>query len=262
MVFQILFCCSSSSTKTMSILPKEAHAEENEMNENYIEKFRELVHKDKEYLALKRIRETLVRGEEVPSFIVKYLISGKDVFKDDLISFWQNVALVSALIGAIAVTVLLASPSRQEFLSSNSWIMGPELSKIIVQVYYALFAAAACSEICTVLVVTISAIHFNLMLSDDDMIWFVMEWFWFINDFAQILLVIGCIALILGCFFGSFIVGDNTTGLIVCLIGGGIFSILLFFWLYMIRVNKGKEKESIDRIRQILISMPKPDKMV
>lgn len=52
----------------------------------------------------------LRKGEAIDSALIKYLVDGKDRFRDELVGFWQNVGIVAALIGAIAVTVPRSIP--------------------------------------------------------------------------------------------------------------------------------------------------------
>ena len=217
-----------------------------------VESFREQFHAQQNHAALKRIKDAMREGKQLDAFIVKFITEGKERFREELISFWQTVALVSALIGAISVTVLLSAPARQGALQTNNDVLSSIDSERMAQTFYALFGTAACAELGAVLIVTISTIHFYLMLTDDDMVWFVMKWGWFTNVFCQALVTIGCFALITGCFVGSFIVGDNKTGIIVTAIGGAFLSAIVLTWFWMLTVNFAKQTESVDRIREIL----------
>jgi hypothetical protein len=185
---------------------------------------------------------------------VKFVTDGKERFREELIGFWQNVALISALIGAIAVTILLSSPSRQDALADSRFVANSYDAVILSQLYYVFFGISALTEVSAVLVVTISVIHFNLMITEDDMVWFVMTWGWFVNDLCQLFVTIGCFALIFGCFIGAFIVGNNTTGTIISCIGGSTFSAVAVTWIYMLIMNKKRERNRIERVREILFS--------
>lgn len=219
-----------------------------------IDKANEKYHEEMREAALLRIKQAYQDGKLLNAAIVKYVTDGKERFRDDLMAFWQTIALVGALTGAIAVTILLASPSKQEYLLENDYRLSETRTKVIVQMYYALFGAAAITEIGAVLVVTVATVHFNLMVSDDDMIWFVYNWNWFCLEFCQVLMTVGCFSLIIGCMVGAFIVGDNNTGIIVITIGISVAIVFLPSWLFMIAVNKRREKEGVDRVRDILFS--------
>lgn len=222
-----------------------------------IDELRERYHAQKSKIAIRKLKDAMKKGHNLRAPIIKFITEGKDRFREDLVSFWQNLALVSALIGAIAITILLTSPSRQDALLDSGKVLGSEDSVIMSQLFYACFGVAALTEIGAVLIVTIALIHFNLMITEEDMVWFVMTWWWFVDDVCQIFVTVGCFALVTGCLVGAFIVGNDTTGIIISCIGGVIITIILVTWLYMLKINKRREKESIERVREILLSRTK-----
>lgn len=222
-----------------------------------IDELRQRYQAQKSKMAIRILKDAVKKGHSLRAPIIKFITEGKDRFREDLVNFWQNLALVSALIGAIAITILLTSPSRQDALSDSGKVLGSKDSEMMSQVFYGCFGLAALTEIGAVLIVTIALIHFNLMITEEDMVWFVMTWWWFVDDVCQIFVTIGCFALFTGCFVGSFIVGNNTTGIIVSCIGGVIMMIILVTWLCMVRIDKRREKESIERVREILFSRTK-----
>lgn len=185
--------------------------------------------------------------------VVKYITNGTEDFRSDLVAFWQNIGIVAALIGAISVTVLISSPSRVESLSDDSEILSTQMGIQLTQAYYGLWALTAFSEICAVLLVTIANVHFSLMGKEYDMIWFMLRWDFATQLFPQILLVIGCFAMVGGCMIGAFLVGDILTGIIVCAIGGALVILALCSWLYMLSCNLSKEAQSVERVKSFFL---------
>jgi hypothetical protein len=76
-----------------------------------LKEFRVKLHTTGSIVAIENIREYIRKGG-VSSTICRYITDGREKFCSDAISFWQNIGIVAALIGAISITVLLASPSR------------------------------------------------------------------------------------------------------------------------------------------------------
>lgn len=91
------------------------------------------------------------------------------------------------------------------------------------------------------------------MLTNDDMLWFLMTWSFFTNELPQIFLVIGTFALIIGCCLGAFLIGNVTTGIIVSVVGFVIALIVLIGWLTMLAYNKKREADSMQRIKTLLL---------
>lgn len=248
------FGCDLLRVKPLFMPVEIAPADETLIEDEDIEDIRDRYRVQKSKAAIQKLKDAIKQGHYLRSYLVKYVTDGKDRFREDLVAFWQNVALVSALIGALAVTILLTSPSRQDALADTGKVTGDKDSILLSQLYYALFGTAALTEIGAVLIVTIAVIHFNLMVTEDDMVWFMMTWGWFVDDVCQVFVAIGCFALFFGCFIGAFIVGNNTTGIIISSIGGTIAAIILPIWILMINMNKRRERESIERVRQIMFS--------
>jgi hypothetical protein len=219
-----------------------------------IEGFRGKMAKINEQRALANIYTSLnkLNGlSDVAEYIDRYIQCGSSDFRDNLIAFWQNIGVVTAFIGAISVTVMLASPSRiSMFADDDGHVQTFHSSQRIAQAYYAFWALTTFSCIGAVLVVTISLVHFNLMSNDEEMIWFLTKWVLVTCLLPQIFLVVGCFSMAVGCMLGSFLVGNNLTGIIVCCIGGFIVLFVLSLWLWMLAVNKQKQAISSKQIQE------------
>ena len=167
----------------IKILTNVAHIKD----EKSLERFRQEVDTRRSIDALILIQTLINDKKVVPTELIKFIINGRDIFASNLNSFWQNIGVVAALLGAIAITVLFASlPSNQ---NSPTYLSNTEYA-YLTRIYYIFFAIAALTEISTVIVVTIAAIHFQLMITDEDLIWFFNTWNFYIIMFPQILLTI------------------------------------------------------------------------
>jgi hypothetical protein len=147
------------------------------------------------------------------------------------------------------VTVLLASPGRSEIFSTD--VQNSSISLNLTQAYYGFWAFTAFSETVTVVLLTIANTHFNLMSSEDEMIWFILYWDFYTQMLPQIFLTAGCICMGIGCMIGSFLVGNNITGVIVCAIGGFLIVLVLLIWFRMLSVNKQKQFQNREILQKI-----------
>ena len=57
------------------------------------------------------MKEYMKAGGKASS-VYRYITHGREAFCEDIVAFWQNIGIVVALVGAISITVLLATPSR------------------------------------------------------------------------------------------------------------------------------------------------------
>lgn len=215
-----------------------------------LKEFRVKLHTTGSIVAIESIREYIRKGGTGAN-ICRYITDGREKFCADIISFWQNIGIVAALIGAISITVLLATPSRGDiYVNANN--TDQDISYKLYQAYYVLWGVAAYSEIAVVVLVTIASVHFNLMISDEDLVWFVMTWEGPVSMMPQVFLVVGCFSCFFGCIIGSFLVADMTLGLINTSIGVIFVLIVLPTWLYMLHHNKARELKGVQRLEKLM----------
>ena len=196
----------------------------------------------------------------IKSDIIQFVLQGHDKFREDLISFWQNVGVVSALIGAIGISILLNPLSKTSFYAPSDDTVNVDNASAgfsigLAQTYYAIWGVAAFSEIAAVIMVTILVIHLKLMISEYDTIWFVTNWSAVCHEFPQILLVIGCFSLIFGCCLGSFLIADITTGIIVSCVAVAAICVVLPTWLYMLNRNKARQLDTVKKFQSLVFEL-------
>jgi hypothetical protein len=95
-----------------------------------------------------------------------------------MINHWQNTAVVAALMGAIDATLLLTGISTSEAFQTSEELPTEENALMIARAYYVLWAFSGISNLSCVLLNLILSVHFkDLMLGDDDKIWFILTWY-------------------------------------------------------------------------------------
>jgi uncharacterized membrane protein len=90
------------------------------------------------------------------------------------------------------------------------------------------------------------------MVSEYDMMWFIINWNWICHEYPQIFMVIGCFSLIFGCCLGAFLLADITTGIIVSSLGFTAILLVVPAWLYMLKHNKDKQEETVKKFQHLL----------
>jgi hypothetical protein len=90
------------------------------------------------------------------------------------------------------------------------------------------------------------------MISDEDLVWFIMTWDGLVMLMPQVFLVVGCFSCMFGCMIGSFLVADKVLGLVNTGIGFLMISIVLPTWLYMLRHNKAREAIAVQRLEKLM----------
>eukprot|EP01031_Cornospumella_fuschlensis_P038246 gene38246-46476_t len=224
------------------------------------ESLRDICNKKSSSTASQTLQRLIVEGK-APPLAYWFYISGPEKFSEKLIALWQNVGIVAALIGAISITVLLASPGATDaFVNSNKKFLSTQQSFLIARCYYIAWALATICELATVLLVTIANNHYYLMIGDEDIVWFIITWEFFITDFPQIFLVVGIFACLIGVMLGVYLICDMGTAYIVSGICSAIGCLVLAVWLYMLRVNKLREAAALAGVRSILIESMKTGK--
>ena len=95
-----------------------------------------------------------------------------------MINHWQNAAVVAALLGAIYATLLLTGISMSDVFLTSEEIPTEENALMIARAYYVLWSLSGISNIACVLLNLVLSVHFNdLMLGEDDKIWFILTWY-------------------------------------------------------------------------------------
>lgn len=202
--------------------------------------------------AILTLQQLIVAGK-APPLAYWFVVGGREKFSEKLIATWQNVGIVAALIGAVAISVLLGSPGAADaFLNSNEKFLSTNQSLLIGRCYYICWAVATISELATVVLVTIACNHYYLMLSDEDIVWFVIRWEFLITDFPQIFLVAGIIACDIGVMLGAYLICDITTAYIVSAVCGAIGLMVIVIWLYMLLFNKIREAKALADVRALI----------
>ena len=123
---------------------------------------------------------------------------------------------------------------------------------MISQAYYVCWAPAAYSEIATVILVTISSVHLNLMITDEDFVWFMVHWLFVVQMLPQIFLVVGLFAAMFGCMIGSFLIADTLLGCINVALGMTVVLIVVPTWLCMLHINKKRDALGVEKVRKLL----------
>lgn len=217
------------------------------------EEFRDRYNRKKSADALARYRKVMEESPNSDSHFTRYLTDGREAFVSNMMSSWQNVALTSALIGAISLTVALSAPSSVDSLSSTSGIQfSSDQLRGIGRCFYVAWSLGAISELASVLLVTIASMHFNLLMNDDDIVWFLMKWEFIVLELPQVFLVVGCFCCSIGLALGVMMIADRTTAIICSGTILAILVIVLGIWLWMLAVNKMRERMSVLEVRQML----------
>ncbi len=189
--------------------------------------------------------------------LVQCLLDGKDGFYDSLKAYWQNLCIVAALIGAIAVSIMVSPIDQASMFSAPGAddrlnpISAHQMQKL-ARAYYVIWSLAAITEISTVIILTVLNVHFTLMESDFNRIWFLIKWKYVYHVIPEGLAVLGSMCLFAGCALGAFIICDMATGIVVSLISGFAFMSLLLLWMYMFYVNESRERDGLQNFRGTL----------
>ena len=217
-----------------------------------LEQFRKRFQSQHTAEAYRRLRQACANNT-ITGDVIKFVTEGKEGYTAHLNAFWQNMGMVSALIGAIAVTVLLNPIERSEFLQNSDFVLSPYAEVVLTQLYFAFWTIASCSEICAVVVLTIVSVHFSNMMTDDDIIWFMLHWDFIARMLPQILLVVGIFFAFFGCAIGAFLIGNITSGIIVSSISCFASAMILPMWVYMLKVNGARGAEDVKRIKKQIL---------
>ena len=153
-------------------------------------------------------------------------------------------------LASVASSILLNDISTNEIFAASP--ISEDAARRLTQAYYCMAALSACSQMAVIVIVLVAYLHYSLMVSSRDKIWFVGKWDALINIIPQIFIVIGCLSLT-ACFsLGSFIIGNETTGYIISLVCVLFFTSFLFIWATMVRKNFKCAEKTVLQYSQIL----------
>jgi hypothetical protein len=226
---------------------------------------------DKELVLL--FEHILLKDDIDPAFlfggkleVIKLALKGEDEFTSSINSFWQNTGIVGALIGiefypiasiffhfmftaALGVSIVLGGVSTSDAFVGQTGL-SEHSYKTLIQLYYALGAMAASTQLAVVVIVLVAYLHFTLMITPADKVWFICYWDTFINVIPQILVILGCVSVVACVCVGSFIVGDIHTGIIVTCIASLFVLLFLYIWITMLNRNFERAESTVLKLRK------------
>lgn len=127
--------------------------------------------------------------------------------------------------------------------------------RVLLQAYYACGAFSACSSLIVVSIVMVAYLHFTLMMSPADKLWFICTWDNEINLLPQLLILMGSVSLF-GCLaLGAFVVGNYETGIIVVVVTVFFLVAFLYIWQKMVVMNFQRAENTILRYRRVYKEM-------
>lgn len=184
---------------------------------------------------------------------VRYVIDGPSKFGNSLSTFWNTIGLTSALIGAISITIALATPSRLDALSTQQdHVLGSFSYQNICRAFYVFWSCASISCIAAVINVTIATVHFDLMAHDEDKLWFLATWGFVVMMLPQVFLVVGCFCCMIGLTLGAMMIADPRTYLTIAGIGVITVILVVTIWLCMLSANKKREAAVCEEVKEML----------
>jgi len=182
--------------------------------------------------------------------IIKFIIQGEDKFDSELLASSTNNTIIASLIAGTAVGNLLVPISKSD-MCGESACLSSFASSIFTHIYYVSFCLSAFSNLLVVLLCVMSMLHYTLMISPSDKMWFVDKWDNAINVLPQILLMLGVISLFVGLCVGSFLVSNTAIGIIVCSLASLFVAIFLYIWSTMLRANFARTAKSLEIYKKI-----------
>ena len=109
---------------------------------------------------------------------------------------------------------------------------------------------AAATQLAVVVIVLVAYLHFTLMITPADKVWFICYWDNFINVTPQILVILGCISVTACVCVGAFIVGNIYTGIIVTCIASFFVLLFLYIWITMLNYNFERAEKTVVKLRK------------
>lgn len=185
----------------------------------------------------------------------RYIVEGPQKFCDSLGSFWNSIGLTAALIGAISITIAVATPTHLEALvraSNEDNLLSSEMYRYICRSFYIFWSCASICCIAAVLNITIATVHFSLMAHDEARIWFLSAWSFYVLMLPQIFLVVGCFCCLFGLTVGVIMISDPTTYLTVAVITATVVIFVLTMWLCMLSANKKREQDACKQLQDMI----------
>ena len=179
-------------------------------------------------------------------YILHLFEDGLENFKTNMLTHWQNMAVVCALLGAIATTVLLSGLSRSVGYNSSNGYMEDEEALLVARIYYILWGISTVTNVAGIMLSVCLSVHFtDLMMLEADKVWFILVWGDIFN-LTDVFCTVGALTFLAACCLGVFLLTDSTTGYIVSSFIG--FGVLLFLslWIAMLTRNLTRQRIHFD----------------
>lgn len=217
-----------------------------------VDMFRDQFHSSSSSKALERIRRELKNNANADSQLIRFITEGSVAFNNSLYSFWNNLMIVSMFMGVVSATISVGVTGRMAGFVDTTKV-GPMPFEGVSRAFYVLWAISAVTQLSALLLVFVSSLQYKLMLHEDDMVWFLLNWGFLATKLPLLLISFGSLCAVAGVVVGVVITADILVTSVVAGISGLLLLLVFGIWVCMSSYNREKEQDAMDAIRRVLL---------